>query len=295
MRFKKQAIGAVLIASLFLLIVDSRTSVKGAAEGLDLCAQVVIPSLLPFIFISACLTGGNYFPRLPSMEVIGIPKGVESIFVLGLLGGYPVGAQGIYDSYKKGQLSRKTAHRLLGFCNNPGPSFLFGMLSPLFTVTAAPWCLWFIMILSSFLTGLILPKKDTEEFVTTHQSRISFPDTLNKSIRSMALICGWVIIFRVFFSFSEKYILNRLPQLLRVCFIGFMELTNGCVTLSAIPSEPLRFILCAAFLSFGGLCVAMQTASVSKELGLGMYFPGKILQTIISILLASGVSMLIFS
>ena len=293
MELKSKIVKALTIAAFALLILDSKTSSQGAAEGIDLCIRVVIPSLLPFLFLSACLTGGNTIMRLPSMRLLGIPKGAETIFLLGLLGGYPVGAQAIYDHYQNKALSKKTAQRLLGFCNNPGPSFLFGMLAPLFTVNSAPWCLWAIIVLSALITGLILPDKQTDLYRTPPTDAVSIPTALNKSIRSMGQICGWVIIFRVFFSFAEKFLLKHLPQILRVCFIGFLELTNGCIAVSTV-DEQIRFVLCAAFLSFGGLCVGMQTASCTKDLGLSMYFPGKIIQTIISILLASGVSLLIF-
>ena len=291
---KHRIVVFLLTIAFLMLILDSKTSSQGAAEGIGLCIKVVIPSLFPFLFLSACLTGNNLFPKLPSLHRLGVPKGAESIFLLGLLGGYPVGAQMIRDNYQKGILTKQTAQRLLGFCNNPGPAFAFGMLSPLFTVSAAPWCLWGIIILSAIITGLLLPGKTEEISAVKQITGISLPAALNKSTRSMGLICGWVILFRVFFSIAENILLKRLPQIVRICFVGLMELTNGCVTLSTIPSEPLRFVLCAAFLSFGGLCVAMQTGSCTQELGLGMYFPGKLLQTFISILLASGVSFLIF-
>ena len=68
---------------------------------------------------------------------------------------------------------------------------------------------------------------------------------------------------------------------------GILELSNGCILLTQIHSEAVRFILCSGFLSFGGICVLMQTASVTDSLGLGLYIPGKIIQTAISILTAS--------
>ena len=67
---------------------------------------------------------------------------------------------------------------------------------------------------------------------------------------------------------------------------GLLELTNGCILLNSVPEESTRFLLCTAFLSFGGVCVLMQTVSVVKELGIRFYLMGKIFQCVISVLIA---------
>jgi len=56
--------------------------------------------------------------------------------------------------------------------------------------------------------------------------------------------------------------------------------------LHQIANEQLRFVLCSILLAFGGLCVTMQTAAVSKGLSIRTYFKGKLLQTLFSFLLA---------
>jgi hypothetical protein len=48
-------------------------------------------------------------------------------------------------------------------------------------------------------------------------------------------------------------------------------------------------------LAFGGISVAMQTKSITRELGFGYYFPGKVLQFTISLLLSVTVKIILFS
>lgn len=110
----------------------------------------------------------------------------------------------------------------------------------------------------------------------------------------MANVCGWVVIFRVILAFCERWFLWLLPQPLQIGFVGLLELSNGCYSLRLLMSEPLRFVMCVCFLSFGGLCVAMQTTSVTKELGTGLYFPGKLLQGCFSLALAAAVQYFLF-
>ena len=46
-----------------------------------------------------------------------------------------------------------------------------------------------------------------------------------------------------------------------------------------------RMLAASGLISLGGLCVGMQTVSVTEGLGLGSYIPGKLLQTALSLTL----------
>ena len=64
----------------------------------------------------------------------------------------------------------------------------------------------------------------------------------------------------------------------QVLITGLLELSNGCIQLTALSCEGLRFIIASVFLSLGGICVALQTASVTEDIPKDLYFPGKLLQ-----------------
>ena len=80
----------------------------------------------------------------------------------------------------------------------------------------------------------------------------------------------------------------------RVGIYGLLELANSCCSMELVASCGMRFVLTSAVLAFGGVCVAMQTASVTDRLGMGMYLPGKLLQTCISIFLSMIIQWLAF-
>lgn len=275
---------------MMLLILDARTALAGAKEGVMLCLYSVVPSLFPFFIVSVMLTGSltgkNIHFLRPLGKLCGIPKGAESILLLGLLGGYPVGAQSVADAYKQGQLERNDALRLLGFCCNAGPAFLFGMIAPLFSSPVIPWALWFIHILSSLIVGAVLPNKQHTACKLSSAATTSLPHAVERSLRIMANVCGWVIAFRVILAVLNRWILWIFPLEWQILISGLLELSNGCLALRSLPSEASRFIICSAILACGGLCVGMQTVSVTGDLGTGLYFPGKLLQCILSILIA---------
>ena len=282
---------AVLAAiTMMALILDAKTALEGAGDGIRLCLFSVIPALFPFIVISILLTGalsgGNNTLLRPLGKLCGIPAGAESLLVVGLLGGYPVGAQSVARLYGDGQMSAVDSKRMLGFCSNAGPAFIFGILASQCDDPLAGGKLWGIHILSALLVGMLLPGGTSGNVRSTRNATPSMVDAMSQSLRSMGQICGWVVLLRVALAILQKWFLWALPKEVQVILSGALELTNGCLSLAEIGSQDLRFVVASAMLSFGGVCVMMQTASVVGSLGLGMYLKGKLMQTAISILLA---------
>lgn len=273
---------------MLLLILDGQTALSGAREGVDLCIRVLIPSLFPFFVLSGLLTrlliGHSLAILRPIGNPCGIPKGAESLLLVGLLGGYPVGAQNVADAYRKGFLPEEDALHLLSFCNNAGPAFLFGVIGQQFDQRRAVWLLWMIHILSALLTGAAACRKPGRITLTQHND-ITITDALEHSVRIMSCTCGWVVLFRILIAFLERWFLWMFPIPTQVLLTGILELSNGCIRLRDIQPEGLRFCIAGVLLSLGGVCVAMQTATSVRELGLKHYYPGKLLQTGFTLLL----------
>ena len=121
----------VFFGAALLLFPD--VSAAAAREGVALCLQTVLPSLFPFFVLSSLLVQSDV-PRLLSRAMAGVMYplfGVSgagaSALILGLLGGYPVGARTVAELYGRGEIAREEAEQLLAFCNNSGPGFFLGV------------------------------------------------------------------------------------------------------------------------------------------------------------------------
>lgn len=287
---RKVWVGVPCIFGMLVIILDSKTALVGASEGIELCLRSVIPSLFPLIVLSILLNGllnGTGIPLLrPLGQLCGIPKGAENLLISGFLGGYPVGAQSVAQMYEECGLPIKSAKRLLGFCSNAGPAFVFGIVASKFSAPWMTWALWGIHIISALLTGVFLPEKTTEVLRQGIRSPSTLTAALNRGVHVTATVCGWVIIFRVLLTYLHKWFFFLLTEDIVVILSGILELTNGCCELERITDEGLRFIIASGLLSFGGICVVMQTKAVTKCLGIDIYLKGKLLQCIISICLA---------
>jgi len=282
---------------MLLLILDAKTALYAASEGISLCITVVIPSLFPLLVLSTMINttlSGLKSPVLrPISKLCRIPEGAEPVLLLGLLGGYPVGAAGVRQAYDSGVLKKVEAERMLAFCNNAGPAFIFGILSLQFEGVGVCLAIWVVQIVSSLVVSMIVPGCDQRKTTAPVREPITMPQAIPIGLRNMANVCGWVIVFRVIIGFLERWLLWLLPQRLSLIVLALLELTNGCLLLSNIEQQATRFLIASAFLALGGICVAMQTASVSGTLSLRKYYIGKLLQAVISVVL-SALLLLIF-
>lgn len=301
MRKCKQYYTALCLGIIMLIIIiDTKSAVLGAQEGLQLCLSTVIPSLFPFIVISIMLIGSLQnlpFPFLNPLEkLMHLPRNSGILFLIGILGGYPVGAQNVLHAYKNGMISKKDAERILPFCNNAGPAFIFGIGANIFDRLELCWIAWSILIISSVIVGSLSAKVSEERFAVGASTTIALSDALHRATKVLASICGWIILFRVMISYYQEWVIDRLPTNTQILFYGILELSNGCCSLVEISSQYSQFIMFCVMLSFGGVCVAMQSKTIVRETDLSFrfYFPGKFAQASISYLLCTMVCPLIF-
>lgn len=282
--------GILSSIAMAVLILDSQTALEGAKDGIGLCLGSLIPSLFPFFVLTSLMTGALLGTRLallkPLSMILGIPEGCESILIPAFLGGYPAGAQCIAQAYRKNTISQNCAKRLLLFCNNPGPSFLFGILTPFFPEKGMVWSLWGLQILAALIWGSLLPPCK-EESGAISPAEPSLTEAVGTALHSMANVCAWVILFRIIIAFAQRWFLWLLPSWVQVLFAGILELSNGCCSLMLLSDLRLRFVICAGLLSFGGLCVTMQTASLVRGLPMGPYILSKLGQSMLCIIMAA--------
>ena len=269
---KRKTVSVVFGAfALLMMIVDSKTVMNGMSAGMELCIQSLIPAVFPFLVVSTVLTGA-------------LGGSLTSYLAVGFLSGYPVGAKNVTDGWRGGALSKDDAQRMLAFCSNAGPSFLFGMIGPMFEQWYIPWMLWMIHILGALVSAAVASPKKIRGVPA---GVITLVQALYSSVRTMGIICGWVVLFRVMISFLEKWCFWAIPDGMFVLVSGLLELVNGCVRLGQLELDGLRYLIAGVMLAAGGCCVTMQTVSVCEGLSLQWYFHGKCIQCAVSILLCS--------
>ena len=124
-----------LLGVMALLLLCSADAAQAVRDALALCAQSVIPALFPFFVASslfidlgcAAVLGRSLAPVMH--RLFGVSGAGGTAFLLGIIGGYPVGGRTAGELYRSGQCEREECERLLAFCNNSGPAFILGVVA----------------------------------------------------------------------------------------------------------------------------------------------------------------------
>ena len=274
------------------LIVDARAASAASVSALGLCAKVIVPSLFPFFVCSNlfCALGLEQpMERVLSRVVeplFGVPgSGAAALFV-GLTGGYPSGAQSVGALYGGGSIDRKTAKRLLLFCNNCGPAFIFGVVGrAVFGSGLAGLLLYLVHAAASLLLGIFSRKKGGADKNSARRKEssppISFSAALTESVKKSGQtaleVCMFVVVFGVLAAMVQAALRPFFPKWALVIVAGLLELSGGASALAeASMPAGAKFALASFFLAFGGLSVHAQTKAVLSSAGLGdlpVFFP----------------------
>lgn len=260
------------------MIIDPAAAGKGAAEGIDCCLNILVPSLFPFMFLSSFAVMYGISDRLGKLlsPVTGIlfnlPADAGVTILLSLVGGFPVGAVGINSLYKQGSLTQKQAQRMLCFCVNSGPGFLISVVgSRLYSSETAGIILTCAQITVSLLTGIVLGQLSRKkEPLTVSRSqkttKLPFADSFISACRSacagIAGLCSMVVLFSAFTELTHAFMHIDTGSAAGIIFRAVCEVTDGCI---AIAENRLPIYLAALCAGFGGLCVHFQIFAALSE------------------------------
>ena len=267
------------------LIADAASASAASVSALGLCARVIVPSLFPFFVCSNVFCAlGLEKPVEKALSrvmepVFGVPgSGAAALFV-GLTGGYPSGAQSVGALYGSGSIDKQTAKRLLLFCNNCGPAFIFGVVGhTVFGSGLAGLLLYLVHAASSLLLGIFSRQKGNAHKNSARYMEnsppVSFSAALTESVKKSGQtaleVCMFVVVFGVLAAMAQAALRPVLPDWALVIVSGLLELSGGASAL-AEASMPVgaKFALASFFLAFGGLSVHAQTKAVLSSAGLG--------------------------
>ena len=297
---------------------------NSARDALSLCAFSVIPSLFPFLVLSKLTTNLRLFEKLEPISrkimrpLFSLGYNCAPALILGITGGYPVGAITTASLYRDGCCTKEEAERLLSFSNNCGPAFIIAVIGyEIFGSSLIGSILYIIHILSAFLCGfvfrIIIPFKTTPKAYGTQSKKqtpgfsFAFTDAVYNALRSSLLISAYIVLFSAILVILQKAkILPMISALSSFVFhcdsktaeaflSGLFEVTKGAHMLSDAASAKVCFVLISTILGWGGLSVHAQTLGCISDSGLSTkpYFIGKLLHGFFSFLLSSA-SLLIF-
>ena len=259
----------------------------GAAEGILLCGRVLIPSLFPFMVLTGFIvkSGADRIISVPFgflfHRLFRVPKALGAPVLLGLIGGYPVGAHLISERVKTGELDVKTARRAACFTVGAGPAFIINAVGSSMLGSAKAGVLIFAAsLLSSITLGFFSRFFSRSEKSLPVKNRggsgisDSFVLSASEACTSVLTVTGFVVLFSALISLIKLaglpfYAAKLLPFLSEAeagsLIFSFLEVVTGCAH-SSSSRFPLE--LTAFALGFGGLSVHCQILALLKDINL---------------------------
>lgn len=280
---------------------------KSAGEGIKLWALTVVPSLLPFFFLSSLSSALGFTSFLSRIlqktfsAVFRLPGVCAYAFVVSIVSGYPAGAKTVADLRENGFITDAEATRAGALCSSSGPLFVIGCVGAgAFGNSSAGYALLLSHILSAIVCGLVFRFYGEYEH---SRNRLITPDKkldnvlyecAYSSVISILVVGGFICVFYLIADAASfvglTYPAERLSELIfrddniaKGIAEGIVECTRGCRRIAASGVSRNAVSAACGIISFGGISVIAQSAAFLKKAkaNVAIFFLSKILQSIV--------------
>lgn len=296
---RKNFVPSAWLLLCLLLIVFSDACLSAAQNALRAWWERVLPALFPFsVFLSLSNQAGLFslLERIcrPIAKKLHISDALLPCAMFGMLAGYPNGTR---------LCAMRMIPREAALCSFCSPMFLLGIIAHgLYASKTVFWPLFLAHVGSGVLVGLGYmflnkQKKHAVKPQTSEEPHGFFPQ-LQHSMTIMASVGGCMVLFSIGISLiGELRLLSPFAVLLQPFSVqeqhllalvhGIFEFAGGCVSIASIDlSLRIRIALTAFTVTFGGLCVLMQSAMFLDSKALKTYGLIKLVQGVLAAVLA---------
>lgn len=300
-QLKKILFYSAVLAAAAVILLRAEEVIQYSREAIDLCCEIIIPSLFPFFVVSGLLIYSGFASvtaRLaePFMRpLFNVSPAGACAFVMGIISGFPVGAVTASQLYRSGNLSKSEAERLLAFCNNSGPLFIIGTVgAAIYGKLSYGVMLYIIHITSSLIVGIAFRfyhrNKHTSPPTKVNTNQATLPEAFSAALRSSIENILTVCFSIIFFSAISRAVISMYPlSAAAEAFItGICEFSSGILKISLLDVSTAEKLLLTSFIvGFSGLCVHLQVIASVARSGLSMvpYIFGKLLHAVTALLL----------
>lgn len=306
------ATAAVAVALTLMLVVYPEEALKAATGGMQIFFDIVFPSLLPFFVLSEILLGlgvvhfiGVLFQPL-MRPLFNVPGEGAFALSMGLAAGYPMDAVITAKFRRANMCTRVEGERLLAFTNTADPLFIFGAVAVgMFQMEWLGAKLAVAHYLAAFVVGLLFrfygrrepgapavrAEREEANILARAFARLVaarredgrplgqlMGDAVTDSVRTLLMICGFIMLFSVFVKMIEVTGVQPLvaapflavfrlagisPELVPAGVAGLLEIDLGTMAASKA-AAPLvqKAMIASAVIAWSGLSVHGQVASV---------------------------------
>ncbi len=249
----------LLIVLMLCLLLRSAVAMEAASAACRLFVTAVLPGLFPYMVLS-----------LMTVSRLSARMSPTLLMLLGWGGGSPTGARLLPLCPGLTQVQKL---RLAVSCATMSPMFLLGTVGMWLESTLSGVVVLGSVIVGGWAAGVMAgwwerraadcrPYGSREASTAEHQATptiLSFGTAVEQAARTMLLVCGTMVMLRVFATLAAE----ALPQILILPVTTLLEVTTGTQIIAGLALPlPLRTALIAGATGFGGMAILMQNRAV---------------------------------
>lgn len=256
----------------FILLFNSNEVIKSVIESTKIFIFSVFPSLFPTMVLGLLITKLNLYTIIPKTikklfnKLFNFNDAHTSIFLSSMICGSPSSAIFIKEYLNEGLISENEAQSLMKCTIFINPLFVIGTIGiKVFNSQYVGILLLILTYITNMIKAFLLRKNFksiSKERKTINETFINtFINTIKKSMLALLYILGFIIIFNLLIILIT-HIFH--PNIYITTIINiFLEITSGIIKLSMLDINILlKMLISYITLSFGGICILMQTKSI---------------------------------
>ena len=304
-----------------IIILHPSRYLSSVSQGIMLWATIILPGLVPFVFISNIMSKmqSTFSVCSPLAFVTNkcfkSPKCTGYIYFMSILSGYPLGAKLVEEFYDQGLLSYNDAKTAISYCSTSGPIFMIGSVGvSLFVSQTSGLIIFLSHIFASFFNGFLFKNKqkplqnNVKKVEGINQNILS--DSMYQTVLSCIFVGGFIafayLLIDIFYNFGiinfigdfiDNVLLFGKGNFGQYIASGILEVTRGCLELSQSSiSITAKTIIASGLTAFGGLSVHLQSMGFLSQIGIkySYFFKTKIAHTVITVVLSYVFCLIIF-
>ena len=301
---KKNIVLFILLIILVFMIINNNDIMHVSILALEVWKKNIFPILFPFFILSDLLINygliellGNIFKK-PMEYIFHFNKPSVFIFFISMFAGFPSSSKYTAKMLREGTIDIECANRIITCSHFSNPLFVLGTVQSL--INNHKMCIKILIChyLGNFIIAFLSRKKrHIDNNILENIKKQSFTDCFTNSIinntNTLLFILGTITIFFILNTIVAKYITSS--SFLSIFISGILEMTQGIrnVSLSNLDIM-IKSLLITFFISFGGLCVHIQTIGMisNTPISYKKFLKSRILHAFISCVLIYLVNLL---
>lgn len=235
-KFKNMFVPVGFILFVAVYFSASQAIVSGVKSGLQLCCNVIIPSLYPFMVVSCFIASSRYAdaisrPFVFVFRLLNIKnRRVMTYCMLSIIGGFATGGYFLNVINCNENIPQNMQKILPVMMSLNSPSFVITAVGvQMLGSLESGVMLYVAVVVSAFITAFfmsfILPFEDNSTAKSAKERQITLTQAVKNCVDSILDICGVVIVVSALCKVVELYSDNLL---LTLVFSLFCEVTAAC-------------------------------------------------------------------